>query len=406
MRLSTKQIFNLNVQEGILNSQNRLNTATERMIKQTRLLTPADSPADAALALRYTENIQKVDQFQQNGIQLKNALQNEESVIQNIKTTLFNARTKAVQAGNGANSDKDRASIAQELRSIRDQLFDLMNSKDSNGDFIFSGFQSNKQPFVLNGATGKYEYKGDEGQKELKVSSSVTLASNDSGKEVFEEVASRLKTANTTFTGGITGGSVFVAEQGVFDDYHKANFDKTTATNNDFRIVLTAPNNYDILKGGVSQTTGTFNFDEPIDFQGLEITPTAGAVPGEIRFSFSTPGKQNILDTMEELIVRLESEVGQTLALKDELSDAMVQIDNTLDSVMATQSSIGGRMNVADGIFAANAELNITNQVARANVAEIDFNEAMTDIVKEQTALTAAQQAFARLSGLSLFNFL
>jgi flagellar hook-associated protein 3 FlgL len=43
------------------------------------------------------------------------------------------------------------------------------------------------QPFSFNATTGYYEFDGDEGQKFLQISPSVALASNDSGKNIFEE---------------------------------------------------------------------------------------------------------------------------------------------------------------------------------------------------------------------------
>ena len=58
------------------------------------------------------------------------------------------------------------------MKNMRSQIFDLMNQKDSDGGYLFSGFQDEVQAYNLDPTTGKYTYQGDEGQKKLQVSPS------------------------------------------------------------------------------------------------------------------------------------------------------------------------------------------------------------------------------------------
>ena len=98
-----------------------------------------------------------------------------------------------VSLGNGSYSQTERLAVAKELTNLRSEIYDLMNQKDSNGGFIFSGFKEQNQTYTLNPSTGYYDFGGDEGQKYLQISSSVTIPSNDSGKNVFENVRWSLK---------------------------------------------------------------------------------------------------------------------------------------------------------------------------------------------------------------------
>jgi len=41
-----------------------------------------------------------------------------------------------------------------------------------------------------------------------------------------------------------------------------------------------------------------------------------------------------------------------------------------------------------------------------SKLTDLDYNKAISDLTFQQTALQAAQQSFAKVSGLSLFNFL
>ncbi len=53
-----------------------------------------------------------------------------------------------VAAGNdGALSDEDRASLAEQLSGLKDQLVGIGNTKDGVGRYVFAGFQTDKPPF-------------------------------------------------------------------------------------------------------------------------------------------------------------------------------------------------------------------------------------------------------------------
>jgi len=89
----------------------------------------------------------------------------------------------AVAAGNPAFSDSERQMMAIELRGHFDELLGLANTKDEQGNYLFSGFQGNTRPFeqTANGV----EYKGDQGQRLIQVSSSRQLPVSETGEAVF-----------------------------------------------------------------------------------------------------------------------------------------------------------------------------------------------------------------------------
>lgn len=42
----------------------------------------------------------------------------------------------------------DKEAIATELEELQKHMFDLMNSKNASGEYIFGGNQSQTQPFI------------------------------------------------------------------------------------------------------------------------------------------------------------------------------------------------------------------------------------------------------------------
>ncbi len=405
MRLSTNQIYNNGV-ESILDSQERLTRAQDKITNQTRLLTPSDDPAATAQVMRLNEKIELSSQYETNGTVLENRLNAEEVALNALKSSMDRVKVLAIQAGSGSLSDADRNSIAFELESVKGEMFDLMNTKDANGDYIFAGFQSNVQPFEFNPTTKKYDYKGDEGELRLQVSTSVTLSSNDNGKKLFENVDSRLRVDDVTSTAGVPGSFVTVENQNVFDNFHNANYDTTTLANNTFNVTVSAPNSYSITNAGTGAAVvaGTYALSDGIDFNGLKIKP--GGTAGTVSFTLSPPEKKNILTTLEELTTALKTPGGFTPDMSESIKDAMVQTDNAKNQVHLVQSSLGGRLNVVSRIMSSNVEINHANQKTRSDLAEVDYAEAVTELMKEESALEAAQATFSRVSRLSLFDYI
>ena len=61
---------------------------------------------------------------------------------------------------------------------------------------------------------------------------------------------------------------------------------------------------------------------------------------------------------------------------------------------------------MAQSVFASNLDLEISNKTARANIEDVDYAEAVSELSKQETALQAAQATFAKVTGLSLFDYI
>lgn len=407
MRISFNQKYQVNL-NSILNAQERLQNASAKLEKQTRILSPSDDPSASARVVALDQQISQMDQYKTNSIILRNSLDLEEAALSNIRGTMDQARVLTLQLGNGALSQLDRNAVASQLKNMRSQIYDLMNQKDSDGGYLFSGFQNQLQAYTFDAASGKYIYMGDEGQKKLQLSPSVALPSNDSGKFVFEDVDARRKATAPTASGGFSAATFETANQSQFDEFFKQNYDALNPANNNFSVVVDAANNYEIQRNGASLTpsvTGSVSNTNELSFQGIKMKLT-GAGPGQIDFSLKAPEKSNILNTLTDLINAVETSEVNGLQLREAMADALVQIDGAAVKIDATVSGLGGRQNLVKTIEGGNTDLQITNKSFRADLYEIDYVEAITELTKQETALSAVQQTFNRVTGTSLFDYL
>ncbi len=194
MRISTLQLQLTGI-SAILDRQAEVSRTQNQLATGKRILSPADDPAGAASIENFRQAIERTGQFQDNIILARQRLNVEESNLESAGNILQRVRELAVQGNNDTLTNLDRRSIASEVRQRLDELLSIANTRDANGEYIFSGFQGLTEPFSQD-ASGNFIYSGDQGQRLLQVSQSRQIADRDSGAEVFQTV----RNGNGTFT--------------------------------------------------------------------------------------------------------------------------------------------------------------------------------------------------------------
>ena len=183
MRISTSQFF----ESTSATYQNNFSSVVKtqgQIDSGVRIQTAADDPVGAARLLQLQQQKDMLGQYSTNMNSIKASLGAQEAVLDSINTALQKASELALGAGSGK-SDADRTAIANELGSIEDQVFSLLNSKDASGNYMFSGSKTDTPPYTRNN-DGTYSYQGDDTQLNLKVSDTLTLASSDTAKSIME----------------------------------------------------------------------------------------------------------------------------------------------------------------------------------------------------------------------------
>lgn len=390
---------------SILNNQQEVNKSQQQVSTQKRVLSASDDPSAMARALLYGDRIQTNEQYTKNTSMLNSRLETQETVLDNINESLLKAQQLAIQAGNGALTASDRAGIAEEVNTIKTAVLDWMNAKSEDGRYIFSGYQDNTQTYEFDQVTNEYTYRGDQGQHKIKVAEGVEIRSSDNGFDVFEKVSKRLNIDSTSVAPATA--TVYVNEQGSFDNFHKANYNAdpaAPATANTITINVTSATTFDVVQGGATIQSGTFSGNS-LSAAGMDMT-FAGAAPTSFSFDLEKPTTQNVLNTLDNLSTALTDSTLGSVDYQQALADAMVGLTNAKNVVSQTQSGLGGRSNTVESILSANQALDINNKSAKAGLVEIDMAEAISNLTKHETALQASQATFGRLSSLTLLDYI
>lgn len=119
----------------------------------------------------------------------------------------------------------------------------------------------------------------------------------------------------------------------------------------------------------------------------------------------NSASSQSVFVTLAKLVGALEADPpGATYSA--DISLALTNIDHASDNILRIRAGIGSRMNELESLGTLNESLNLQYQQTLSNLQDVDFVKAITDLTRNQTNLQAAQQSFAKISQLSLFNYL
>lgn len=190
MRLSSNQIFSQRV-DNITGSQSKWMTEGNKISSGRRVEKPSDDPMAASQAVMVKQSESRNQQYATARGFAKNSMSLQMSLASQMVNITTKIQETLVAAGNDATlSDEDRASLADQLEGLKDQLVGIGNTKDGVGRYIFAGFQSDKPPFVAD-ATGKITYQGGDKQITQKVDSNIEMVTNFTGIETLQSSGSK-----------------------------------------------------------------------------------------------------------------------------------------------------------------------------------------------------------------------
>jgi flagellar hook-associated protein 3 FlgL len=182
MRISSVQIQQTAL-NAMLDQQAKLSKTQNQVAAGLKVLSPADDPIAAVAILEHTQQLARITQYQRNIDRTAASLSTEETALGSMQDQLQQLRELAVR-GSGSLGAAGRLAISYEVRQLQNSMLDTVNTRDATGEYLFSGFQSQVQPYTAAGG-GVFTYNGDQGQRLIEVSPSTRIAASDPGARIF-----------------------------------------------------------------------------------------------------------------------------------------------------------------------------------------------------------------------------
>ena len=300
MRISTLS-FNDRAVNAMLDQQSTLSKTQLQLATGKRILTPSDDPSGSARTLDLQKFIKTQAQYQDNIGVVRSRLEFQESALDSATRLMQRAHELAIQGNNATLGSSEKTALASEVDQLLDQLVALANTKDANGEYLFSGYQRDIQPIVDAGG-GTFQYQGDMGQRMLRVSADRQVRDAENAFEIFVDVAA-------------SGG-----------------------------------------------------------------------------------GTQNAFSTLYTL--------AQDLRSGAEVSSSINDLQLAMEKTVEMRTSAGARLNTVEEQEEVNDGFLLALKTQLSQIEDLDFAEAVSRLNLQATALQAAQQSYAKIQGLSLFNYI
>lgn len=397
-RISTAGMANVAL-EQMMKQQLALAKTQSQVTSGKRVQSPSDDPVAATQIMTMQAAISQITQYKSNADAATARLNLGEQGLNSAVNLLQHVRDLVVQANTSTVDPASQQAIATEVKSSLQQLMGIANQQDSNGEYLFAGLATTTQPFVMDGS-GAVSYQGDAGTRYIQLSQGQKVQDGFSGSQVFMDVQQGngyfTTAAATTNTGtaAIDPGKMVDATQ-----WQKGTYSLKFTSATDYQIVDTGNN---VL------ASGTYTDGSAISFKGAQVTLTGTPAAGD-SFTLAPAGTEDVFTTLNKVITQLSSPTATQsgrAAQNTGLMAALGQIDQALDQVSNLRTQVGARLNLVDSATSAGQQLSdtLTSQVSQAQ--DLDYAQAVTAMNQQLIGLQAAQSAYAKISQLSLFNYL
>lgn len=388
--------FQMNALDSIEALETALSKTQTQLSSGSKIQSAADDPSGMAQVNELNMQLSASQQYVTNGNLATGNLNLETQALTDATNLMQSARDLAVEANNAALSPSQRQDIATQLSQQLQQLVSIGNRTDSNGNYLFGGYASGTQPFAQNG--NSVSYAGAEQVSQLQISENQRVSAGDTGSSVFMSLPAGNGTFTTaagaanTGTASIDPGSVTNPSQWVPDTY---------------TITFTDPTDYTVTdSGGATVTTGTYDGTAggTIAFNGIQVTMNGNPAAGDT-FTVAPAGQSSAFATLSNLVTTLSSTSLSSGQVVTQIGQAIQQMDGAINNLGNVSASVGGRLNAVTSSQSAAQSRQTDLQTSISNLSSTDYAAATTQLSTEEIALQAAEESYASLAKLSLFNY-
>lgn len=397
MRISTQQIFNRSV-DALLNQQREISKTSEQLATGRKIVNPSDDPSGSSRALRLTESINALESFALIRNNARDSLNQQQSILGRMGDIVSEIRTSIVQAGNEPLDPQSKRGIANKIESLVDSLAGLANSTDGNGAFLFAGYLNDAPAYTKN-ADGVYEYQGDDNVRIEQVDTGRDLRIGETGPNIFNSFSDGRQyqvQADPDNTGSLSYSEFRIR------DREDPNYgDQFTVEFADNAGVLEFS-----VDGGPPQA---YNSDiTQIEYNGVSFTISGVAADGDTftvgqAKDIQTDAFSSLAGIVEGLRSDVEVPNGEA-QYENTIQTGLRQVDQIFENLLAVRSRMGVNLAELDTLDTVNESRLLSLKQSKSAIIDLNFVEAVSEFTQQQTAIDAAQKAFIRVAGLSLFN--
>lgn len=414
MRISTNE-FLLGSLNDIMSQESTVNQLNQEISSGQTMQSPLDDPAGAGAAISVAGQIQQLSFDSANAQSGAETIQDSLNSLQGVSTILSQVNATAVQAANGTMNSADRQALAGTVRSALNQLIQLANTQNSNGQFLFGGSRSDAAPFTIE-ANGQVVFNGDAGSSSIDIAPSLSVPVTMSGQGIFMNIPTGNGSFSTAASGSNTGSAyatpdaVTNAAQVTAEHLAGTEFVVTFgATNPNGSLAYTvtsgtgSPGTSGFAASSGVVTSGSFTSGSGLSFGGMSIGIDGAPATGD-KFVVATSQNTSVFQILQNLVSALTTPNQNGTAAQQQIESALGELGSAQTSVLGAQATLGGNLSDIQSVQSLDGSANLSEQEHLSNLQSANLPQVITSYNEGVVALQAAEEAFARIQSLNLFQ--
>ena len=389
-----------------------LSNLQENLTSGKRVVRPSDDPVSAAQAERAINRLARIQTEQRALETQRNAIAQAESALGDAIGLMQNFRELTVSAGGGTLTPNDRATIANQLQGLREQIVEVANRKDTNGLPLLGALGSALAPFLGPlSTTPDYSFAGLPGQTS---STGVTIPGmldgdsafmfNPQRDGVYNAAVSAIPNTRQLTTSAVTP----VNKALITGDSYTITFSAVGpgATPGTSTATYTLTNT---TTGAVSApvTVPDYLSDKPLaiamtDVPGLSFTITGNPANGD---TITLQPSPSIFSTLDSAIRDIRDAPNSNAAIQA-VGQALANMDIGMERLHNMRGYAGELLNRADRITGDQEKRSVQLEGDRSRAEDLDMIKGISDFQNQQVGYEAALKSYAQVQKLSLFNYI
>ena len=394
LRISTSNAYD-GALNNLMSRQDSLTATQEQMTSGKRVIKASDDPTAAARAERARALEERTTSSQKAVDASSNAMTLTESALGDANELLQQARELIVSAGDASYSDAERASKADAIKAIREQLLSVANRPDGQGGYVFSGQGSGGAPFV--DKPGGVAFQG--------VGGSVNVATD-------EPLPLTLDGGNVWLSAN-TGNGVYVTKNtnstSAWIDSGRVT-SPTAITSSTYDIQFSTAGGattYSVLKDGNQVSTGNaFVSGQEISVDGMSFAVTGAPANGDDFQTTPSTKSLSVFDALDNAVAQLSAAGQGGPKVQQAVQDSLRNLDQCNSQISSARSFAGTTLQRLDGVKGRLDATELSAQTSRSSAEDLDMVKALSSFNQQQTGYQAALQSYATIQKLSLFQYL
>lgn len=394
-----------------LDSMSRQSESVESLSQKInsgkKLINSSDDPILAQRIKSTQDYINQINAYEHNTATAQNRATAVEGAVQNSLDGLDRIKELIKSAQSDTASPTDRDNIVKELRGLLNNQASYANTKDSLGEYLFSGTSSTTVPFgTMNGI---YQYFGSKESSMISISPTLNQIYTESGQSVFGDI--RLGNGDFVINEGPTPNTG-TAETSTGEITDRANYIEDTytltfVTNSNGRV------GYQVVGATAGQVIPTPPLTTPADapdyqskdaitFNGLSLSISGEPNVGDA-FVISPSGKQNVLETINQLINTIGMPIANNVdkaKYHQDLNQLGAAIDRASEHLTNCLSDIGYRAATIDTEITANANIVQNQTTILSNLSNANLEQIIPEYKQKMLSLELTSESYNTLQTL------